>query len=68
MEVHRFHTVLHHIPNMSAPREPTGQTHCSSPKELEVIILSSVKSVGVIHRICLSVDASVDAVSGPEHY
>lgn len=68
MEVQRFHTLLHHIPNISAPREPAGQTHCSSPEKLEVIIFSSVKSVGRIHRICLSVDASVDAVSSPEHY
>lgn len=53
---------------MSAPREYTVQTHYSSAKKLAVIILSSDKSVGKIHRICLSVDASVGAVSGPEHY
>lgn len=68
MEVQRFHTVLHRIPSMSVPRKPPIQTHCSSPKELEVIIISSVKSVRINHRICLPVDASVDAVSGPEHY
>lgn len=68
MEIQHFRTVLHHIPNVSAPREPPGETHCSCPRELEVIILSSVKSVWIIHGIFLSVDESVDAVSGPEHY